>query len=318
MMKISAVCLVMALAVTACQHTESTSRKSQNEPSVKAVQKDLPEKKVSVMKKNPPPEPVRIMVAEKVKQASAEPEIKIPSDPVEKAALYIKAGYGKSAAKILRGIKPRPETYQYFQLLAESCYLSRDYSCASREAQKAFKLADTDIKKYNSLIIAGRAYKEKRHFRKALTVLNSGCKLIKENVDCRISRVQIYILLKSKDVLEKELKVCISDFPARGEFQLFQGDLLILQRKIDSAVSHLKKVSENTSFAKWVRARALDSMGKLLGDRSRADAAKVLEKCKKLFPAYGCVETELSISPPDPRHPGRKIRDVKRKPGGGY
>lgn len=306
---------------TCCRNTDLSSKNKQDDASSGSPMKEVSNPPGD---KNKPVAEKKIPVAEAkkpepdVKTVKKEEELKIPEDPLEKAELYIKAGFGYSAYRVLKNIKPAPDTWKYWYTRALALYTARKFHSAAREAEKSAGLTKETPLQYKSFLLQARALIEMRRHPQAIKLLQSTCAMVVDAHDCHITRLNHFIVLKRIGDSGKLSDELVKKYPGRGEYHLGRLEHFALDKKLTELKDYMNKVVANTQLPVWVRAKAMDIAGAAIAAKNADEGKKLLEVCRKTFPKYGCIMTELTISPPDPRHPDRKIYDVKRKKGGGY
>ncbi|MDA3862815.1 MAG: hypothetical protein PF689_03000 [Deltaproteobacteria bacterium] len=239
--------------------------------------------------------------------------LKIPTEPLAKARFFLKMGYGASALDLLKkNQKKYAKDFKYWLCRLESAYLSTAYKDAENSIVKALEITTDKTEKYKIYLLQGKIFNNRKKYSSAITILQ---KAISLQPKALTARLEIFPTLKryKKVSLFKEILQKALDFhPDSGLLQMAKVDLLFLENNSKSALQLLEQISSQTKYKDFVRARALDRFGINLATSDRKSALQLLKRCRKLFPKYGCTGTEVELSPPDPRHPWRRIRSLKR------
>jgi tetratricopeptide (TPR) repeat protein len=294
---------------------KSTQKHGNNSTSAITPQKIEPKPETTKPLVNPTKTPTKTPLVKTVKipLTKKEEPIVIPKDPYKKAQLFYSLGYGRSAVKLLKNHKKEIGiSYDYWILRSRAAYLSGQYRDLLSSTVEGLKTASTNLQKSEFNLLRGRAYIKKRNFPAAMRNLKKSIKNAPSDHRSRISLLFVYTILKNVKPMEKLLTESITVDPNRGEYLLAKADLLIIKKKKSQAKEYLKTITTMKKVPRYIQARAFDRYGMMVAVKSKNQAKKVVIECRKRFPSYGCVSTEMAISPPDPQNPNRKIRSIKR------
>ncbi len=263
-------------------------------------QPDVPlEPKVDPPPDPPPADPIETMT--------------IPEEPLPRARLYYEMGYGASALQVLGQLpESERETGEVQLLFGLAAALRGQNRHAVTACRKAAELLENNTEKTKALFCQGRAHLALREHANALRTLEEALKLSPENLPVRLAMMDIYLQLKNRDVLHRFIQETLQLHPGNGAVLLELGSWHELSNQREKAHETWEKLTMNDQIPSWIEAEAFDRMGMLWIRANPRRAREILERCEKRVPGVGCPRTELSLSPPVPRHPERKVRNVTR------
>ncbi|MBU1242717.1 tetratricopeptide repeat protein [Myxococcota bacterium] len=246
----------------------------------------------------PPPDPIETMT--------------VPADPVEKAKLYYEMGYGAAAVQLLGALPAETLEKTGVQLLlgqaAELCGRNREAVAACTKAAAVTEAAP----KTQALMCLARAYLGLKEHAKALRSLEAALEASPDDLIVRRATMDVLLGLKSRDALLKVVQETLAKAPGDPATMLYLGSAHELAKAREKAHETYEKLTGNDTIPAWVEAEAFDRMGMLWIKADPKKSREILARCRQRVPGAGCPRTELSLSPPDPRHPERRIRNVSR------
>ncbi|MBU1238247.1 hypothetical protein KKF84_07745 [Myxococcota bacterium] len=316
-MKQTTLMILMVFAASGCK-TKEIPPSSHSSPSTASAMNSSPAAPMvaaATPPVNPPPvEKPAPAVKSVIKKVEAQlPVMTIPRDVMKKARLYISLGYGRSAFLILKELETSlGTTFEYWELRARAAHIFNSATDVLVAVKKGMPLAKTPREKQSLLLLKGRAQLALRKYGPAKRTLTRALAQFVDDHQTRLTLLEALSHDRQTTLYGKILEEGLKLSPHKGEYLLAQGELLVMKGKTRDAITLFQSLVLRENLPGFVRARALDRAGTLLAARSKSEALKVVSQCRKLFPSYGCVTTEMLIAPPDPRHPNRKIRNVKR------
>jgi len=264
-----------------------------------------------------PPEPMTADATPVVEVAPAPPPdpietMTVPEDPVEKAKLYFELGYGASAVQVLGALPTETLEKAAVQLLlgqaADLCGRYREAVAACTKAAAV----DEPAPKAQALLCQAHAYLGLREHAKALRSLEAALAATPDDLIVRRATMDVLVGLKSHDALLKLVQETLVKAPGDPATMLYLGAAHELAKAREKAYETYEKLTGNDTIPAWAEAEALDRMGMLWIKADPKKSREILARCRQRVPGAGCPRTELSLSPPDPRHPERRIRNVSR------
>ncbi len=256
------------------------------------------------------PQPQKVATPQKKPTSQA---LVIPKDPMKKAELFERLGYGRSAFTVLKKHEETlGTTFAYWHLRARAAYTFNSTPDVLAAVKKGLPLARTPAEQKALWLLKGRARFAQRKYPAARRALTKALELAPKDIPTRLSLLEVLAHQRKTTLYRAVLDQGLAMKPDRGEYLLAQGELLALTGKRAKAITHFTNLSRQPKVLPFIRARALDRAGTLLAATSKAKAATLVKECVERFPTFGCVTTEMLIAPPDPRHPNRRIRNVKR------
>ena len=287
------------------------------------VRKPKPVDVVTVHEPEPPPVPQIPMELDMTVDATPEVEVEpvpapdpvesmiLPEDAVERARLFYSFGYGASAVQLLKTLPKETLGQPEVQLLLGQAsglgYRHRDALAACRKAENGPKEL-----KLQALICQAQAHLALKEHAAALRLLEGALVLEPDNMQVRYGIMEILVQLKSRDALAKMVGETLARRAEDPATLLYQGMVHELGKSSDKAFSTYEKLTLSDEIPPWVEAEAFDRMGMLMLKSNPAKSREILSRCRQRVPGAGCPRTELALSPPDPRHPERRIRNVQR------
>ncbi|PKN47631.1 MAG: hypothetical protein CVU59_02170 [Deltaproteobacteria bacterium HGW-Deltaproteobacteria-17] len=246
----------------------------------------------------PPPDPIETMT--------------VPEEPVQRAKLYYELGYGASAIQVLGALPAETLDKTEVQLLLGlACELSGRNREAIAACTKAAAVPEA-APKTQALLCQARAYLGLKEHAKALRSLEAALVASPDDLIVRRATMDVLVGLKSHDALLKLVQETLAKVPGDPATMLYLGAAHELAKARDKAHETYEKLTGNDTIPAWVEAEAFDRMGMLWIKADPKKSREILARCRQRVPGAGCPRTELSLSPPDPRHPERRIRNVSR------
>ncbi len=246
----------------------------------------------------PPPDPIESMT--------------IPENPVDRARLYFEMGYGAAALQVLDGLTPEPLEKPEVQLLyCRAAELTGRLKQAVAAGEKAAKATDAGARALAHHCQARAHWGLKEHA-PALRKLEAAIEAAPGELAFRLAHLQALLELKAKDALVRALGDALAKWPGQPSLLLLQGLSLEQAGARDKAHAVYEKLTGSDAVPAWVEAEAFDRMGLLWIQADPKRARDLLRRCRERVPQAACPRTELALSPPDPRHPERRIRNVTR------
>jgi len=251
-----------------------------------------------VVEPAPPPDPIETMT--------------IPEEPVARAKLYFELGYGAAAVQVLTALpKETLEKAEVQLLLGEAAELCGRWKEAIAACTQAGNVEEPG-KKTLALLCQARAHLGLKEHGPALRKLEAARVLSPDDSAVLLSLMEIYVDLKSRDALLKLVQDTLAKKPGDPATTLYLGAYHELMNQREKAHGVYEKLTGSDEIPAAVEAEALDRMGLLWIKADPKKSREILKLCRQRVPAVGCPRTELSLSPPDPRHPERRIRNVSR------
>ncbi len=253
---------------------------------------------VKVAEPLPPPDPIETMT--------------IPEEPVARARLYYEMGYGAAAVQVLTALPKETLDKLETQLLlgqaAELCGRWREAVAACAKADKAAEAGP----KTQALLCQARAYVGLKEHAQALRRLEAALADSPDDLTVRLAMMELLVDLKSRDSLQKLVQETLQKKPGDPATTLYQGAAFELANQREKAQEVYEKLTGSDAVPAAVEAEAFDRMGMLWIKADPKKSREILKRCRERVPGAGCPRTELALSPPDPRHPERRIRNVSR------
>lgn len=236
----------------------------------------------------------------------------IPEDPVARAKLYYEMGYGAAALQVLDALSTDQLEKPELQLLyCRSAELTGRLKQAVVAGEKAAKAADADARAQAHLCQARAHWGQKEHA-PALRKYEAAVEAAPEALPIRLAFLQALLDLKSRDALNKQLGDALAKWPDQPSLLLLHGLSHEQAGARDKAHALYEKLTGSDAVPAWVEAEAFDRMGLLWIQADPKRSRELLRRCRERVPGAACPRTELALSPPDPRHPDRRIRNVTR------
>lgn len=236
----------------------------------------------------------------------------VPAEPVARARLYFEMGYGFAAFQVLSALPPeerkKPENRLLEGLAAEMCGRFRDAAeaCADAEAMPDEK------SRVEALLCQGRVWMQLKDFKLSAQKFREAHEMAPRDPSTALSLMDALVTLNDGPGLLRLTKKILASDPGDAAAQLYLGIALEMASRRDEADAAFAKLMNNDAVPAYLEAAAFDRRGLLWAKVTPERAREILEQCRKRFPSYGCPRTEVAISPPDPRHPNRKIHNVTR------
>jgi hypothetical protein len=246
----------------------------------------------------PPPDPIESMT--------------VPEDPVERARLYFEMGYGASALQVLDTLTPEQVEKPEIQLLyCRAAELTGRLKQAVAAGERAAKATDAGARAQAHLCQARAHWGQKEHA-PALRRYEAAIEAAPGELAFRLAHLKALLDLKARDAFAKAFGDALARWPDQPSLLLLQGLSLEQAGARDKAHALYEKLTGSDTVPAWVEAEAFDRMGLLWIQADPKRARVVLRRCRERVPGAACPRTELALSPPDPRHPERRIRNVTR------
>jgi len=269
-------------------------------PPVPAMTVDAtPTMAVEMAPEPPPPDPIETMT--------------IPAEPVAKARLFFEMGYGAAALQVLAALPPetleKPEVQLLAGRAAELAGRARDAVAACQKSAAGTTEAGP---KSQALACQARAHWQLKEHALALRQFEAAVAADPEALPHRLALMRALVELKARDTLEKRVAEALAKWPKQPSVLLFQGLAHELAGEREKASAVYEQLTGSDAIPAWVEAEAFDRWGLLWVKADPKRSKELLARCRARVPGAGCPRTELAHSPPDPRHPERRIRNVSR------
>ncbi len=269
------------------------------------------------MQPEPSPEPAASVDATPVAVPEPPPKdpvesMTVPSEPIARAKMYFEFGYGAAAFQVIASLpeeeRKKPEIQLLAGLSAEMCGRFREAAAACAAAEALPDLQG----RIESLLCQGRVWMQLKDFKSAMQKFQAAHAAAPKDPSTGAALMDALVTLDDGPGLLRTARRILEGEPANFVAQFYLGMALAMTGQRDLADEAFGKLTERDEVPAYLEASAFDQRGLLWSKVSPERARTLLEQCRKRVPAYGCPRTELAISPPDPRHPNRKIRNVTR------
>lgn len=238
--------------------------------------------------------------------------IAVPTNPIAKAQLYFEMGYGAAAFQILSTLPPeerqKPENQLLEGLSAEMCGRFKEAATACAAAESV----SDETRKLDALLCQGRVWMQLKDFKFALQKFQTAYQAAPHNLATTLALMDALVTLNDGPGLLRLTKKVLESDPNHYAAQLYLGIAFEMTGQREDADAMFGKLTDNDAIPAYLEATAMDRRGLLWAKIQPERARSILEQCRIRLPSYGCPHTEVAISPPDPRHPNRKIRNVNR------